>query len=256
MLVMGGIVGSGIFMNPYVVARQVHTPFLILGAWAGGRRSSRCRARSSTPSSRTRRPHAGGQYAYLREAYHPAVAFVYGWVLLLVTQTRRDGGGRRHVRPLLPRDLPACAVATGVVAARRRCSALTAINCFGVARRQQRAERSHGAQDRAIAALVALGLCARRRPPARRCPLLDRPVSLDLLAAIGAAHGAGAVRLRRMADGQLRGGRDARPARATSARAAARRDRRGRALPGGELRLRASARARRPCRHRARRRRT
>ena len=36
MLVMGGIVGSGIFMNPYVVARQVHTPFLILGAWVLG----------------------------------------------------------------------------------------------------------------------------------------------------------------------------------------------------------------------------
>src|SRR3989442_14252026 len=36
MIVMGGIIGSGIFINPYVVARQVHTPFLILGAWAAG----------------------------------------------------------------------------------------------------------------------------------------------------------------------------------------------------------------------------
>src|SRR6185503_8827040 len=36
MLVMGGIVGSGIFMNPYVVARAVHTPFLVLAAWAAG----------------------------------------------------------------------------------------------------------------------------------------------------------------------------------------------------------------------------
>src|SRR5208282_5946833 len=36
MIVMGGIVGSGIFINPYVVARQVHTPFLILGAWIFG----------------------------------------------------------------------------------------------------------------------------------------------------------------------------------------------------------------------------
>ncbi len=35
----------------------------------------------------TRLPGAGGQYLYLREAYHPAVAFLYGWVLLLVTQT-------------------------------------------------------------------------------------------------------------------------------------------------------------------------
>jgi len=36
MIVMGGIIGSGIFMNSYVVARQVHTPFLILGAWLTG----------------------------------------------------------------------------------------------------------------------------------------------------------------------------------------------------------------------------
>ena len=34
-----------------------------------------------------RRPDLGGQYAYIREAYHLAVAFVYGWALLLVTQT-------------------------------------------------------------------------------------------------------------------------------------------------------------------------
>ena len=36
MIVMGGCVGSGIFINPYVVARQVHTPVLILGAWLFG----------------------------------------------------------------------------------------------------------------------------------------------------------------------------------------------------------------------------
>ena len=36
MIVMGGIIGSGIFMNPSVVALQVHTPFLILGGWVLG----------------------------------------------------------------------------------------------------------------------------------------------------------------------------------------------------------------------------
>ncbi|HET7842039.1 MAG TPA: amino acid permease, partial [Terriglobia bacterium] len=36
MIVMGGIVGSGIFINPYVVAQQVHTPVMILGAWVLG----------------------------------------------------------------------------------------------------------------------------------------------------------------------------------------------------------------------------
>jgi APA family basic amino acid/polyamine antiporter len=36
MIVMGGIIGSGIFVNPYVVARQVHSSVLILGAWVIG----------------------------------------------------------------------------------------------------------------------------------------------------------------------------------------------------------------------------
>ena len=50
----------------------------------------------------TRLPGAGGQYLYLREAYHPSVAFVYGWVLLLVTQT----GGMAAVAVTFARYLP------------------------------------------------------------------------------------------------------------------------------------------------------
>src|ERR1019366_3612211 len=81
MLVMGGIVGSGIFMNPSVVARQVHTPFLILGVWVAGGALALLGAFIWAELA-TRLPGAGGQYLYLREAYHPAVAFVYGWVAL------------------------------------------------------------------------------------------------------------------------------------------------------------------------------
>src|SRR5881409_2477650 len=86
MLVMGGIGGSGIFMNPSVVARHVHTPFLILGVWAAGGALALLGAFIWAELA-TRLPGAGGQYLYLREAYHPSVAFVYGWGLLLVTQT-------------------------------------------------------------------------------------------------------------------------------------------------------------------------
>ena len=86
MIVMGGIVGSGIFMNPYVVAQQVRTPFLILGAWAAGGVIALLGAFVYAELA-ARRPQVGGQYAYIREAYHPAAAFLYGWVLLLVIQT-------------------------------------------------------------------------------------------------------------------------------------------------------------------------
>src|SRR5258707_8332909 len=86
MIVMGGIIGSGIFINPYVVARQVHSAPLILGAWAAGGAIALLGAFVYAELAAIR-PEAGGQYAYLRDAYHPAAAFLYGWVLLLVVQS-------------------------------------------------------------------------------------------------------------------------------------------------------------------------
>ena len=58
MIVMGGIVGSGIFINPYVVALRVHTPFLILGVWLARRRTCPARrihlGRARIPACRAR----------------------------------------------------------------------------------------------------------------------------------------------------------------------------------------------------------
>ncbi|HYT50394.1 MAG TPA: amino acid permease, partial [Pyrinomonadaceae bacterium] len=86
MIVMGGIIGAGIFSNPYVVAQQVHTPTLILGAWAVGGLIAIAGAFIYAELS-SQVTESGGQYIYLREAMHPAVGFVYGWSLLFVIQT-------------------------------------------------------------------------------------------------------------------------------------------------------------------------
>src|SRR5205085_9776064 len=69
MIVMGGIIGSGIFVNTSVVARQVHTPFLILGAWLAGGAVALAGAFVYAELA-ARRPEVGGQYAYLRDAFH------------------------------------------------------------------------------------------------------------------------------------------------------------------------------------------
>src|ERR1051326_1134552 len=86
MLVMGGIIGAGIFINPYVVAQRLHTPALILGAWVAGGVIALLGAFIYAELAE-RLPRVGGQYAYIREAYNPLLAFLYGWVLLLVIQT-------------------------------------------------------------------------------------------------------------------------------------------------------------------------
>ena len=86
MLVMGGTVGAGIFINPYVVAQRVHTPALVLGAWLLGGIIALIGALVWAELA-DRMPNVGGQYAYLRDVYHPLVAFLYGWVLLLLWVT-------------------------------------------------------------------------------------------------------------------------------------------------------------------------
>ena len=86
MAVIGGIVGAGIFVNPHLVAERVHTTPLILLAWiCGGVIALIGGAIYAELAARL--PVVGGQYAYLRQALHPAVGFIYGWVLLLVIQT-------------------------------------------------------------------------------------------------------------------------------------------------------------------------
>lgn len=129
MIVMGGIVGSGIFVTPYVVARHVHTPALIVGAWLAGGLIALAGAFVYAELA-ARRPHVGGQYAYLRDAYHPAVAFVYGWALLLVIQT----GGMAAVAVTFARyfrEVTHVPLAEPVVAG-LGIALLVAVNCMGV----------------------------------------------------------------------------------------------------------------------------
>src|ERR1700690_4237888 len=129
MIVMGGIVGSGIFINPYVVALRVHTPFLILGVWLLGGGLALLGAFIWAELA-SRLPGAGGQYAYLREAYHPSVAFIYSWTLLLVTQT----GGMAAVAVTFARyflDVTHLEIADGLIAI-LVLAFLTVVNCLGV----------------------------------------------------------------------------------------------------------------------------
>ena len=86
MLVMGSVIGTGIFVTPHVVAESVQSPALILIAWSVGGLITLAGSLVYAELTR-RRPHVGGQYAFLREAYHPAVGFLYGWSLLWIVQT-------------------------------------------------------------------------------------------------------------------------------------------------------------------------
>lgn len=185
MLVMGGIIGAGIFVNPAEVARSVDTPVLIIGVWVLGGVIAMAGALVYAELA-DRRPEVGGQYAYLRDAYGPTPAFLYGWSLLLVIQS----GGMaavaitfaRYFLELAPLAMPAGAVAAAVL------MLLVAVNCFGVRAGGTLQSGLMVLKIVAIAMLVLGGWWfATAHPeltaPARR----DDPASLDLVAAIGAA---------------------------------------------------------------------
>ncbi len=86
MLVIGGIIGSGIFLNPAVVAARVQTSGLTLAVWGLGAVVALMGALVFAELG-GRRPLAGGGYAYLREAFGPLPGFLYAWALLLVIAT-------------------------------------------------------------------------------------------------------------------------------------------------------------------------
>ena len=86
MLVVGGIIGSGIFINPSLVAQRVGSAELTLAAWVLGALIALAGALCFGELG-SRRPRVGGGYAYLRDAFGPLPAFLYGWALLLVMAT-------------------------------------------------------------------------------------------------------------------------------------------------------------------------
>jgi len=151
MIVMGGIIGSGIFINPYVVAQQLPSwafggLIALVGAFIYAELSSQTSA-------------SGGQYVYLRDAFHPGLAFVYGWALLLVTQS----GGMAAVAVTFAKyvcalgrmeanDNVAALLATIVLIV------LTMINCLGVRAGSTTQNLFMILKLIAIAALVAFGL--------------------------------------------------------------------------------------------------
>jgi len=86
MLVVGGVIGAGIFLSPAEVAGRVGGASLTLGAWALGAVIAIIGGFIYAELG-ARRPLAGGTYVYLRDAWGPLPAFMYGWALFLIVAT-------------------------------------------------------------------------------------------------------------------------------------------------------------------------
>ena len=86
MLVMGSMIGSGIFLVSAEISREVGSPALLIAAWVITGFLT-ITAALGYGELAAMMPHAGGQYVYLRESLGPLWGFLYGWTLFLVIQT-------------------------------------------------------------------------------------------------------------------------------------------------------------------------
>src|SRR5882724_8995259 len=86
MIVIGSMIGSGIFLVSAESSRLVGSPGWLLMAWALGGVLTITGALSCAELA-AMMPRAGGQYVFLREAYGPSIGFLFGWALFLVIQT-------------------------------------------------------------------------------------------------------------------------------------------------------------------------
>jgi basic amino acid/polyamine antiporter, APA family len=83
LIVVGGIIGGGIFLNPGIAAQRTDAGLTLLLMWAGAGVLTLIGALCYAELG-ARRPHAGGTYVYLREAFGPLAGFLFGWTMLLV----------------------------------------------------------------------------------------------------------------------------------------------------------------------------
>jgi APA family basic amino acid/polyamine antiporter len=183
-MVVGGTIGVGIFLTPAGMARAVGSPGLLLLVWVFLGVMALCGALCFGELA-SRYPEAGGSYVYLREAFGPGVAFLYGWKCLLVmdpglTAALAMGVGA-YAEALVP-SLPARAVALGAIAA------VAAANLAGVRIAAEVSQLLGMAKIAVLVALVVLGAVSDAGDASRFSPFFERaPGSPPLFAGLAGA---------------------------------------------------------------------
>jgi APA family basic amino acid/polyamine antiporter len=164
MVVVGGVIGSGIFLTPAAIARQTGGDVEQLVAWAIGGGLALIGALCYAELG-TRRPAAGGGYVNLREAFGLIIAFMYGWTMLVVNYS----GSLAAVATVFV-QYAAAALGTSVADPRPYAVAaivfLAGVNWFGIRAGSLTQNILTVLKLAAIASMIAIGLAVRGAPAA------------------------------------------------------------------------------------------
>jgi APA family basic amino acid/polyamine antiporter len=181
LIVMGGMVGSGIFLTPPLIAQLARTAPLIVTAWIFGGIIALAGAFIFAELA-WRRPAVAGVYGYLREGLHPAIAFTAGWTALLISYTGAMAASAvafaAYFQPVLGLHTPLWIVAATVLLL------LTFINCLGVRPGSLTQNVLMVLKVGAIAAIILAGFFG---PVRAAAPLLQLPTNGNWLWLVGAA---------------------------------------------------------------------
>lgn len=180
LIVMGGIIGTGIFMNPSVVAARAHTTPLILSVWIFGGLIALIGAYIFAELA-WRRPSVAGSYGYLRDAYHPVLAFMSGWTSLFVTNSGSFAATAATFAIYASPFLHISTVTLSVVVI----AVVSGVNCFGVGKGVGLQNVLMLLKIAAIGGLIAAGFFAPHAVEQARAAIM--PHGMALLAALGAA---------------------------------------------------------------------
>ncbi len=162
MVVIGGIIGAGIFINPYIVAQRLDSTAAVVGAWVVGGLIALAGAFAYAELGALV-PRAGGQYVYLRQAFHPLVGFLYGWALLFMIEGGAVAAVALTFAQYLLRALDSSAAATPLAIG--AIVVVSAINYVGVRPGSRVLNVFVVLKVGAIAALVLAGALLPAAPP-------------------------------------------------------------------------------------------
>lgn len=168
MVVVGAIVGAGIFINPYLVAQRLDRSGSVLLAWVAGGILAVLGSLAYAELG-ARHPRAGGQYVYLRDAWHPLAGFLYGWALLTIIETGAIAAVAlafaQYTLRALGRDAgrPELLAVAAIVA-------VSAVNWFGVRAGSRLLNVFVALKIGALAALILAGLLLPAAPASDAAP--------------------------------------------------------------------------------------
>lgn len=174
LLVVGGIIGSGIFFLPGDIARALESPAWILGIWVLGGAVAIVGALPFAELG-AMYPQAGGPYVYIREAFGPLWAFLHGWMILLMIASGAIAAVALSFGNYLGRFVDIAPVGGPVGVAAITIVAVTALNVLGIKTGTFAANLFTVAKLAALAAIIVLGLSLAPANPAVSGPAPAAP---------------------------------------------------------------------------------